>query len=260
MSDTPRIVKAAAAAAAGALAAGACLLWLYRAGHLPLPEPDHARYPTRGIDVSHHQGPIDWKQVAGAGVDFAFIKASEGGDYRDRRFGENWRAAREAGLAVGAYHFFTFCQDGDAQAKNFLASIEEAEGPMLPPAIDLEFKGNCSRRPTAPDLHDQLLDFSDRVARALGAAPVFYVTPEFLRAYSDALPPGADIWIRSILFSPGREAGAPWTFWQFASHGRVPGIDGPVDQDVFNGSTAQWRDYLGRRGATAPADTASDGG
>ena len=56
-------------------------------------EPDPDRYPVRGIDVSHHQGAIDWTAVAADDVAFAYLKASEGGDHRDRRFAANWRAA-----------------------------------------------------------------------------------------------------------------------------------------------------------------------
>eukprot|EP01030_Chromulinospumella_sphaerica_P019884 gene19884-19787_t len=86
-------------------------------------EPDPGRYPVRGIDVSHHQGTIDWTAVAADDVAFAYLKASEGGDHRDRTFAANWQAARAAGLKVGAYHFFTFCRPGADQARNFLAAV-----------------------------------------------------------------------------------------------------------------------------------------
>src|SRR5262245_12494312 len=77
--------------------------------------PDLARFPVHGIDVSHHQGAIDWAQVKASGQTFAFIKATEGADFRDKRFSENWRQARAEGLVTGAYHYFTFCSPGVAQ-------------------------------------------------------------------------------------------------------------------------------------------------
>src|SRR5687768_1484289 len=80
----------------------------YSAGYVRLNYPSDERYPIRGIDVSHHQGAVDWKKVEAAGIDFAYIKATEGRDHRDPRFDANWRAA-EGALARGAYHFFTFC-------------------------------------------------------------------------------------------------------------------------------------------------------
>ena len=79
--------------------------------------PSESTYPRQGIDVSRHQGLIDWPTVARQGVDFAYIKASEGGDQRDWRFEENWRGAGEAGIARGAYHYFTLCTPGDGYAQ-----------------------------------------------------------------------------------------------------------------------------------------------
>src|SRR3982750_4387037 len=66
--------------------------------------PSEAEYPIRGIDVSRHQGTINWSAIPGGKVRFAYIKASEGGDYRDPRFAENWGASATAGLHRGAYH------------------------------------------------------------------------------------------------------------------------------------------------------------
>ena len=59
-----------------------------------------------GVDVSHHQDDIDWPKVSQSNVRFAYIKATEGGDYVDPKFTDNWKQARAAGLAVGVYHFF----------------------------------------------------------------------------------------------------------------------------------------------------------
>jgi hypothetical protein len=75
-----------------------------------------------GVDVSNHQGEIDWSALAGSNVAFAYIKATEGGDFRDRRFQLNWDGAKRAGLARGAYHFFTQCRSGAEQARNFIAT------------------------------------------------------------------------------------------------------------------------------------------
>ena len=67
-----------------------------------------------------HQGPIDWQRVAGDGIGFVYMKATEGGDWVDATFAPNWAGARAAGLKVGAYHFFTLCRAGADQAANFL--------------------------------------------------------------------------------------------------------------------------------------------
>lgn len=84
---------------------------------------DRARYPITGIDVSHHQGAIDWHAVAADDVSFVYVKVSEGGDYRDPRYRQNLAGADAAGIPAGAYHYFTFCRSGADQAVNYLGAI-----------------------------------------------------------------------------------------------------------------------------------------
>ncbi|MBN8214710.1 MAG: glycoside hydrolase family 25 protein [Xanthomonadales bacterium] len=191
--------------------------------------PDRDRYPIRGIDVSHHQGSIDWSKVAGDDVAFAYLKATEGGDHRDRAFARNWREARDAGIAVGAYHFFTFCRPGADQAANFLAVVPVAAD-ALPPAVDLEFGGNCGRTPDGATMRRELDAFLAPVERAHGKPALLYVTPEFLDAYRKQLPARA-LWRRSILRKP--DGAASWHVWQYHNRGIVDGIAGPVDLNVF---------------------------
>ncbi len=218
-------------AAVGALAVG-LLFRFYR--------PPAERYPLRGIDVSHHQGAIDWTKVAGDEVAFAYLKASEGGGHRDRQFARNWREARAAGLAVGAYHFFTFCRPGADQAANFLAAVPAAPD-ALPPAVDLEFGGNCGRVPAGAAMRRELDAFLAPVERAAGKPAILYVTPEFLDVYRGHLP-ARGLWRRSLLRAP--DDAAPWRLWQYHNRGRVDGIRGPVDLNVFDGDAsafAAWR-------------------
>lgn len=196
--------------------------------------PDRHRYPLRGVDVSHHQGAIDWPAVAHGDVAFAYIKASEGADNRDPAFLDNWRRARAAGLAVGAYHYFTLCRSGGAQARNFLAAVPH-EADALPPVVDLEFGGNCGLRPDGPTFRAQLTAFLAPVEAREGKAAIFYLTPEFLAAYGDSLP-SRPIWRRSIALEPGDDA--PWIYWQFHNRGHATGVAGPVDLNVFNGNRA----------------------
>ncbi|ALN59856.1 glycosyl hydrolase family 25 lysozyme [Lysobacter enzymogenes] len=231
-----RIAMRTVAVAATALAIGIAARWWFL--HW---QPDRARYPLRGIDVSHHQGAIDWRAVARDDVAFAYLKASEGGDHRDRRYAANARDARAAGVAVGAYHFFTFCRDGGAQAANFLAAAPAAAD-ALPPAVDLEFGGNCGRRPDGAAMRAELDAFLAPVEAAYGKPALLYVTPEFFDAYRAALP-SRPLWRRAILRAP--DSRAAWTLWQYHNRARVAGIDGPVDLNVFDGDAAafaRWRD------------------
>ena len=87
-----------------------------------------------GVDVSAYQGAVDWKKMAEQGVDFAFIKATEGSALRDRQFAANWQGAAEAGVRAGAYHFLSYDSPGETQAVlitlNCWAKIERISSVM----------------------------------------------------------------------------------------------------------------------------------
>jgi lysozyme len=187
------------------------------------------RYPLRGIDVSHHQGTIDWAQVAADDVAFAYVKVSEGGDHRDRLFARNIGEANRFGLPVGAYHFFTFCRPAVDQARNFVDAVA-ANITRLPPMVDLEFHGNCDRRPSPEEMGREVAAYLDIVERELGRAAIYYAPDHFLEIYGDALPPRR-LWRRSILREPEQ---ADWIIWQYNATGRVAGSDGDVDLNVLS--------------------------
>lgn len=201
-------------------------------------EPAPERYPVRGIDVSHHQGAIDWTKVAKSGVAFAYLKASEGATWRDRRFAENWRGAERAGLARGAYHYFSFCSRGAKQAANFLAAVPPTKG-VLPPVADVEFVGNCERWKSLEEVRAELRAFLAEVEKAWRVRPILYVTSEsherITRGHFDGYP----LWIRSVQGPPAADLDPAWIFWQYSETGKVPGIAGPVDLNVFSGSAEE---------------------
>jgi len=195
--------------------------------------PDRGEFPLRGIDVSHHQGRIDWRRVAADDVVFAIIKATEGGDHVDDAFAENLRGARAAGLVVGAYHFFTFCRPGADQAKNFISQVPLGEQ-LLPPVVDIEFHGNCPRRPSPDELNAELLAFLGPVEAAYGKPAILYITDEAAPIYSAHMPIRRR-WLRSLR-GPLNED--DWVYWQYLDTGRVDGIDGDVDLNVLKGGPA----------------------
>ena len=83
-------------------------IYLTLSGKIDPDVPDPEQYPVRGVDVSYYQGTIDWQVLAQQGVDFAFIKATEGSDHNDTQFVQNWEDAKAVQIYVGAYHFFSF--------------------------------------------------------------------------------------------------------------------------------------------------------
>ena len=211
---------------------------LYRAGLVRFNYPDPDRFPVWGIDVSHHQGEIDWPAVRTNGLAFALIKATEGATHQDTRFAENWAGAGEASLARGAYHFFTFCSAGAAQAENFLASVAPLQA-ELPPIADVEFSGNCKGWESVEAIRRELAVFLAEVEGRLGRKPIVYYTREASRKILGDHFHGYPRWPRSIFGEPAQAFG-PWTFWQYADNARIYGIRGPVDLNVFRGSRAEF--------------------
>ena len=151
--------------------------------------PDRTIHSLRGIDVSHHQGVVDWGRVAKSDVAFAILKANEVGYYVDETFARNLAGAQAAGLVVGAYHFFTFCRPGAEQAANFLKAVPR-DRPMLPPAVDIEFVGNCGARPAVADLQRELTAFLTPVEAAFGQTAIIYLVDAAAEQYQAAIPTG----------------------------------------------------------------------
>jgi len=184
-----------------------------------------------GIDVSRHQNAIVWQRVADDDIDFAYIKASEGGDLVDERFAENWTGAGAAGLDRGAYHYFTLCRPGDEQAANFLETVpaDEAE---LPPALDLEIAGNCSARPDEAAVAKEVAAFVDAVEAETGQTLVLYIGDDWQERYPVAGRDDRPRWARRMHRRPLTD---DWWLWQFSSTSRVDGIEGHTDLNVMKG-------------------------
>lgn len=206
--------------------------------------PDRDAYPIRGIDVSNHQGAIDWRRVAADDVSFAIVKATEGGDWVDKSFARNVAAAKEAGLAIGAYHFFTFCRPGVEQAQNFIATVPRDQS-WLPPVVDIEFHGNCPQPPTPEELSAELKAFLDPVEAHFGRPAIIYVTGEAESLYGAAMPDRLR-WVRSLSRHPGHEG---WVYWQYHNMGRVDGIEGDVDLNVLQGDPSRLAELTRQKGA-----------
>ena len=208
--------------------------------------PRSGRYPVQGIDISHHQGVISWDALAAGDESpaFVYMKATEGGDFRDTQFTVNWDEAERVGIARGAYHYFTLCTPGAEQAANFI-DVVPADPEALPPAVDLEFGGNCSHRPSSAELRTELTAFLDLVEDHYGKTAVLYTTASFYRAHLDGAFDDRPFWLRSLIVRPryGRE---PWYFWQFHSRGRRDGVDGWVDLNAFYGSAAEFEAFRRR--------------
>ena len=191
-------------------------------------------YAVRGVDVSHYQGEIDWQALRAGGVRFAYIKATEGANFRDPSFAENWQRSREAGIPRGAYHFFSRCKPGAEQAANFIAAIPMGDQ-SLPHALDAEQMGACPSGQSSADHVMEIQAFLDAAEKRFGRRPLIYTTREFYETYlSDGRLANERFWFRSLHWPP-RFGNGTWTLWQYHNRGNRAGIGGPVDLNAFNG-------------------------
>ncbi|MGI6852563.1 glycoside hydrolase family 25 protein [Mesorhizobium sp. 1B3] len=201
---------------------------------------------VHGVDVSRWQGEIDWVKLRSQGANFAYIKATDGGDHLDPLFRKNWREAKQAGLKRGAYHFFYWCRAASEQADWFIRNVPREAG-ALPPVIDVEWNGEsrCKKRPSRARVLEKMQVFMDKLERHYGQRPIIYTAPDF---YADNLE-GAFLdypfWLRSVARHPSKVyPGRDWVFWQYSGSGLSHGVKGKIDLNVFHGTESQWRRWV----------------
>jgi len=198
-------------------------------------------YSIHGIDVSKYQDVIDWSsvkdmKVGSVQMSFAFIKATEGLGNEDAYFQRNWKKAKDAGLARGAYHFFLATKSGKAQAENFINSVELLPGDM-PPVLDIEQTYGVS-----PDkLRARAKEWLQTIQDHYHVMPIIYTNVDFYKQYLKDDFDGYPLWIAHYLQKERPSIYRDWAFWQHSEAGRVNGILTRVDFDVFNGDSAEFR-------------------
>lgn len=199
----------------------------------------------RGIDVSLWQKDIDWAQVKASGIDFAFIKSSQGGStsesvvdpFTDPYFKRNIIAAYNAGIACGVYHYMTGITQGDVvKEANYLIRILEDYRDKItyPVAIDIEAPRYTS---LSKELNSELVRIFAGIVKSAVYTPIIYSYKSFLNSYVDlSLLQDIDIWI-AVWYKDGTYSDPPkgypkMTAWQYSDKGAIPGISGNVDLNI----------------------------
>ena len=200
-------------------------------------------YPIKGFDVSHHQKDIEWNQISPQEFKFVYLKATEGGDFKDRKFQENWLKAREHGFLVGVYHFYRLCRDGNIQAQNFIDSVPK-KSDALPPVIDLEYEENCINQYTKEQLLKEIQVMHDRLHQHYGKQPIFYISKAFYNIVLVDQFQNTPLWVREYKGKPSLKNDPKWHFWQHTNQGSIQGITTTVDLNVFNGDEYAWQMFL----------------
>ena len=201
-------------------------------------------FDVRGIDVSHHQGKIDWERlrnarINGVPVSFVIIKATEGLSLADERFQRNFMQARRNEIVRGAYHYFKPALDARRQARFFLqtAALEPGD---LPPILDVEEVGGLS----TADLRKSVKTWLDIVEREYNVKPMIYTGRRFKDDYLYGEEfEGYPLWLAHY-YTKEMEYKGKWVIWQHTDIGEVDGIKGRVDCDIFNGSAADMDSIL----------------
>ena len=195
-------------------------------------------YQIHGIDISHYQGVIDWEKlrdqalIKGCPVRFIVIKATEGTTKLDGCFQENFFQAREHGFVRGAYHFWSTQSPPEEQARYFLDNVALKDGD-LPPVLDVE---HIKAGMPVEEFQRQILVWLQMVEEHYGVKPILYTGYKFkMRYLNDSIFDQYPYWIAHY-YVETLEYQGQWKFWQHTDAGRLPGIKGYVDFDIYNGS------------------------
>ncbi|MFC4338031.1 GH25 family lysozyme [Salininema proteolyticum] len=207
---------------------------------------------VQGIDVSHYQGSINWSSVRNAGIEFAYIKATEGTTYKDPRFGSNYPNSYYAGVIRGAYHFARPANSsGSAQATFFAnnGGAWSADDRTLPGVLDIETNPSGSQcyGLSAGAMRSWITDFYNTYKAHTGRDVVIYTTASWWNTCTGSwtgMASKSPLWVAhwTSSHSPSLPAGwanTTWSFWQYTDSGSVSGISGAVDRNKWNGSRSR---------------------
>jgi lysozyme len=213
---------------------------LYKNFGIALP----TNYKIHGIDVSRHQNAIYWQHVQKVKVDsiqigFAFLKATEGATWVDKRYKQNQKACKTLGISFGAYHYFKPNSNAQQQITHYIKTANLGLGD-LPPVLDVEEIGNL----TAVELQQQVLLCLGLLENHYKTKPILYSYANFYHQYLgknfDAYP----FWVAHYQQADSPTTKRNWHFWQHSDKGRVNGITVPVDFNVFNGDSCSFKELL----------------
>ncbi len=222
-------------------------LLLVLTGTLQLNGLNVKKYEVFGVDVSAYQGEIDWQTLAKQDISFAFIKATEGSSFVDKNFTFNFENAQKTGLAVGAYHFFSYDSPGKTQAESFISTVKAFDG-MLPPVVDVEFYGDKEKNPPSrKEVECELKAMLDILEAHYKQKPIIYATEKSYKMFISGDYNEYDIWIRNVISKPRIFDKRDWTFWQWTNRKKLKGYQGKekyIDVNVFNGSREEFNAYL----------------
>ena len=194
---------------------------------------------THGLDISHHQGTVDWQKVFSTNAKFIYLKATDGVTYLDPSYLKHIQTLSQGPLFVGAYHFFEPKDKGQDQATHFLKYFT-AKG-MLPPVLDVEVIG--STKPQT--LRHEVMQWLSQVEASTKCKPIIYTNRIFWEKYLGNHFKDYPLWLADYANTISLPTGVnQWAFWQHTQTGRLDGISVDVDLNFFSGDEDELRSLL----------------
>lgn len=192
---------------------------------------------AQGVDVSSYQTDTDFEKLRKQGVEFAYIKATEGSSHIDASFSEKWADSFEAGVPAGAYHYFSYGVSGVAQAENFISVVGELSEGRLIPAVDMELTvEEVYNPPEVSEVVKGLKAFLAVVEEKYGVKPLIYAQKDYYDKYLAADFSDYPRWVRNVFYPAWIDFGEDWAVWQYHDKGEMDGYSGEkyIDLNVVN--------------------------
>ena len=203
------------------------------------------KYFVKGIDVSHHNPILNWENVASQNISFAYLKATEGISHKDRNYIYNYQLAKQAGLKVGGYHFFSFAISGEEQARHFIETLQHASGDLIP-AIDVEHsKSNIYSKDAEfrQIVTDELKAMEVTLYDYFGVHPIIYTNNDCYSLYIKGHFQNNALWISDLKSEPNDKI-SNWRIWQFTHKGKLSGVNEPIDLNYYRYSFQEFQELL----------------
>ena len=192
------------------------------------------KYPVRGVDISHHNGRVNWAQLKSEGISFAYLKSTEGSSHLDPKYLYNYEDAKQADVKIGAYHFYTFGLDGSLQAKHFISQSIISSDDLIP-AIDVEHS-HINKYSNDKDYIEhvvyELIKMEKELYEYYGVHPVIYTNKDCYKLYIKNNFSENLIWMSDLHNEP-HVSDYNWIVWQFSHTGNINGANKDIDLNYF---------------------------
>lgn len=187
--------------------------------------------PLYGIDISHHQGNINWRKFkSNKNINFIYIKATEGASFIDNKTYENFYNAKLLKIPVGTYHYFKTTSTGEDQYRNYAAAVAQYKQDLIP-MVDVEERGSISK----DKFHKNLQVFLDSIKINFGKNPLIYTGNSFYNDYLRDKYKKYYFCIAKYNTNPPQLIdSSSWAIWQYTENGKLRGVSGHVDINLIN--------------------------